>query len=54
MSITSYTDGCQKLLKRNRRVTKIKIKDKKNASFLKCKILTHFSANPFVAMTLWA
>ena len=29
MSITSYTNSCQKLLKYNRCVTKIKIKDKK-------------------------
>jgi len=54
MSITSYTNSCQKLLKYNRCVTKIKIKDKKCLTvreliFFKCKILTHL-----LVMTLWA
>ena len=59
MSITCYTNSCQKSLKYNGCVTKIKIKDNKcfkvrQLIFLKCQILTHFSANPLVAMTLWA
>jgi len=59
MSITCYTNGRQKLLKYNGCVIKIKIKDNKclkvrQLIFLKCQILTHFSANPLVATTLWA